>query len=157
MSFSENTEKLVKELIDVEYKNACECYGEKYNSLHEGYAVLLEEVEEVKEQTKKLRLIKVMWNEIKNDNKNILCKLLDLMEIGVICAIKELAQVGAVIRKLQNTLEMKEGTSFHYRRLTEKAENCERCAEKTSGEMREIWLKHARNLRAEVEKLCKSV
>mgnify|MGYP003397169386 CR=1 FL=1 len=108
MSFSPKTEKLVNDLIQAEYKNACEKFGEKYNSLHEGYAVLLEEVEEVKEQTRKLRLIKVIWNEIKDNNKNKLYKLLDLMEIGVVCAIKELAQVGAVLMKIKNTLEVEE-------------------------------------------------
>lgn len=104
MAFSEQTEKLVDELIQAEYKNACEKFGDKYNSLHEGYAVLLEEVEEVKEQTKNLRLTKFIWNEIKKDHKGLLYKLLELMEKGVICAIKELAQVGAVLKKIKNTV-----------------------------------------------------
>lgn len=46
MSFNAETEKLVNDLIQAEYKNACEQYGEKYHSLHEGYALLKEEVEE---------------------------------------------------------------------------------------------------------------
>ena len=104
MSFSEQTEKLTQDLIQAEYLNACEQFGDKYHSLHEGYAVLKEEVEEVKEQTKNLRLIKFIWDEIKKDNKDILYRLLELMEKGVICAIKELAQVGAVLKKLQNTI-----------------------------------------------------
>lgn len=45
MSFHEQSEKLVNELIQAEYENACENWGDKYNSLHEGYAVLKEEVE----------------------------------------------------------------------------------------------------------------
>jgi hypothetical protein len=108
MSFAAETEKLVEQLIQAEYKNACEKFGDKYHSLHEGYAVLLEEVEEVKEQTKNLRLTKFIWNEIKKDNKDILYKLLELMEKGVICAIKELAQVEAVLMKIKNTLEVEE-------------------------------------------------
>lgn len=109
MSFSAKTEQLVDELIQAEYTNACEKFGEKYNSLHEGYAVLLEEIEEVKEQTRNLRLIKFIWNEVKKDHKDILYKLLELMEKGVICAIKELAQVGAVLQKIKNTVgEVKE-------------------------------------------------
>lgn len=31
MSFSEQTEKLTQELIQAEYKNACENFGEKYH------------------------------------------------------------------------------------------------------------------------------
>lgn len=104
MAFNEQTEKLTQDLIQAEYKNACEKWGDKYNSLYEGYAILKEEVEEVKEQTKNLRLIKFMWDEIKKDNKDILYRLLELMEKGVICAIKELAQVGAVLMKIKNTL-----------------------------------------------------
>lgn len=156
MSFSENTEKLVKELIDVEYKNACECYGEKYNSLHEGYAVLLEELEEAENDIKMLHnQINWIWRAIKENSLDHSKEVSGGMLKKTNYAIKELAQVGAVIRKLQNTLEMK--GRLKSEKLIEKAENCERCAEKTSGEMREIWLKHARNLRAEVEKLCKSV
>ena len=48
MSFSPKTENLTQELINTEYLNAVVNHGAKYNSLHEGYAVLLEEVEEVK-------------------------------------------------------------------------------------------------------------
>lgn len=106
MSFSEQTEKLTQDLIQAEYLNACEQFGDKYHSLHEGYAVLKEEVEEVKEQTKNLRLIKFIWDEIKKDNKDLLYRLLELMEKGVICAIKELAQVGAVLMKIKNTLKV---------------------------------------------------
>lgn len=40
MSFSPETEKLVNELIQAEYKNACEKFGDKFYSLHEGYAIL---------------------------------------------------------------------------------------------------------------------
>lgn len=104
MAFSEKTDELVEQLIQAEYGNACEKFGEKYNSLHEGYAILKEEIEEVKEQTRKLRLIKVIWNEIKDNKKIKLYKLLDLMEIGVICAIKELAQVYAVLMKIEKTV-----------------------------------------------------
>jgi hypothetical protein len=37
MSFSPETEKLVNELIQAEYKNACDNFGDKYHSLHEWY------------------------------------------------------------------------------------------------------------------------
>ena len=105
MSFAPETEKLVNELIQAEYKNACENWGEKYHSLHEGYAILKEEIEEVEEQTRNLRLIKFIWNEIKEDRKCNLYRLLEFMEKGVICAIKELAQVGAVLQKIKNTVD----------------------------------------------------
>ena len=60
MSFSAETDKLVKDLIQAEYKNACENWGSNYNSLHEGYALLLEEIEEAEQFLKD--------SEVKNEN-----------------------------------------------------------------------------------------
>ena len=66
MSFGENTEKLVKVLIDEEYKNACSKYGFKYHSLHEAYAVLLEEMEEAEEGHSANKLfLNTLWDNIK--------------------------------------------------------------------------------------------
>lgn len=47
MSFAKDTENIVELAIKKEYENACKLFGDKYNSLHEGYAILLEKVEEV--------------------------------------------------------------------------------------------------------------
>lgn len=106
MSFAQKTEKLVQELIQAEYKNACEKFGETYHSLHEGYAVLLEEVEEV-EQEKKLLDINIasIWYRIKQNelNEDDIKQALNHM----MYTMQELAQVGAVFIKMQNTLEKK--------------------------------------------------
>lgn len=108
--FAEETEKLVNELIQAEYKNACEQFGDKYNSLHEGYAVLLEEVEEVEVEFEFIEsTLKGIWKEtktfsLKNYSEKILlgyCK--NEMEY-VKRTMKELAQVGAVLQKIKNTL-----------------------------------------------------
>ena len=45
--FATETENLVEQLIQAEYKNACENYGEKYHSKKEACDVLDEEVREV--------------------------------------------------------------------------------------------------------------
>lgn len=105
MSFAQETEKLVEQLIQAEYKNACDIWGDKYNSLHEGYAVLLEEVEEVKEGYADIdTYLEELWKGIRGwelcDKKLCLHKLLaDTQQ-----AIKELAQVGAVLMKIKNTI-----------------------------------------------------
>lgn len=109
MSFAPETKNIVDRLIQAEYKNACEQFGDKYNSLHEGYAVLLEEVEEVKEGYADIdTYLEELWKGIRGwelcDKKLCLHKLLaDTQQ-----AIKELAQVGAVLMKIQNTLEVEE-------------------------------------------------
>lgn len=106
MAFSEKTADLINQLVSAEYHNACEHFGDKYNSLHEGFAVLLEEIEEVKEQHKKLRLIKTVWNEIKNNvsEETIDCTL-TLMHASIELEIAELAQCAAVVEKMINTIK----------------------------------------------------
>lgn len=102
--FAPETENLVEHLIQAKYKNACENLGEKYNSLHEGYAVLLEEVDEVKFHiTDLFGDMDGFWSGVKENNK-LYCK----DGVGYLLkhttnAIKELAQVGAVLMKIKNT------------------------------------------------------
>ncbi len=108
MSFSEKSEKLVDNIIQAEYKNACDKFGEKYHSLHEGYAVLLEEVEEVRDEYNSLLSnYHYLWENIKDDDKDIFSTIAK-MQNDVIRQMKELAQVGAVLMKIQNTLGEKE-------------------------------------------------
>lgn len=110
MSFAPETERLVHELIQAEYKNACEKFGEKYHSLHEGYAVLLEEVEEVKQQFEMLYNtgVPILWESTKTDDFD--CAKLQLNAIlhNTHSIMQELAQVGAVLMKIEKTLEMEE-------------------------------------------------
>lgn len=105
MSFSEQTEKLVNQLINAEYKNACEKFGEKYHSLHEGYAVLKEELEEVRDEYNSLLSnYHYLWEKLKDNDKDILSTIAE-MQIDVIRQMQELAQVGAVLYKIRNTID----------------------------------------------------
>lgn len=105
MSFSEQTEKLVTDLIQAEYKNACDNFGEKFNSLHEGYAVLLEEVEEVIPEIKFLeKWLDNFWHSIKVNNISYDLECVEEMLECVKNAMKEIAQVGAVLQKIKNTI-----------------------------------------------------
>lgn len=104
MSFSPETEKLVNELIQAEYKNACEKFGKKYHSLHEGYAVLLEEVEEAENELNRLKSkYQTLWKGVKKPNSIDFDFLLSGALTNIIDQIKELAQVGAVLMKIKNT------------------------------------------------------
>ena len=109
MAFNEQTERLTQDLIQAEYKNACKNYGEKFNSLHEGYAVLLEEVEEANEDMTRIKYsLEDFWKWIKQDTK-INPKDIDIViEEYLKYCISELAQVGAVLMKIKNTLEVEE-------------------------------------------------
>ena len=73
MSFSPESEKLIEQLIQAEYLNAVVNFGEKYHSLHEGYAVLLEEVEETEKELQFLKgYQKLLWSKIKNEKFNLI-------------------------------------------------------------------------------------
>ena len=118
MSFSAKTENLVNELIQAEYKNACDNFGEKYHSLHEGYAVLLEEVEEVEPNISSLKEnVSMLWKYIKkNDWEVVTLKSIENSLYYMNNAIKELAQVGAVLMKIKNTLEKSDDTNVSIKR-----------------------------------------
>jgi hypothetical protein len=105
MSFSDRTEKLTEHLIQAEYKNACEKFGEKYNSLHEGYAVLLEEMEEVNSEIADLDTwLKTFWRSVRGGDYYKPIECVEEIKICVENSMKELAQVGAVLMKIENTI-----------------------------------------------------
>lgn len=106
MSFSDKTEKIVIDLINEEYSNAIKNHGDGYHSSHEGYAILKEEIEEVDIEIEDLkRWLDDFWESVKNNNYyNEPKRCVEELEVCVENAIKELAQVGAVLKKLKNTL-----------------------------------------------------
>jgi hypothetical protein len=114
MSFAKETENIVNQLIQAEYENACEQakkefndnYIDRYHSLYEGYAILKEEVEEVKEQIECLdNDFYRYWTYIKANNPQLIKVYADNLKISAEETIKELAQVGAVLQKIRNTID----------------------------------------------------
>lgn len=103
MSFAAETQNIVDQLIQAEYKYACENWGDKYNSLHEAYAVLKEEIEEVQNDFNFINnYFNSLWGSIKQDyaiDHTLIC-----LEDYTKHAMKELAQCGAVLQKIQNTI-----------------------------------------------------
>lgn len=100
--FAIETEKLVEQLIQAEYKNACDIWGEKYHSKKEACDVLNEEVYEVVNEITELNsrnfdFVKYTYGNKLPDN------WIEETEKYVKNAIKELAQVGAVVRKIRTT------------------------------------------------------
>ena len=105
MSFAEVTKNIITLSLQAEYNNACKQFGYKYNSLHEGYAVLLEEVEEVKtEITQLLNSFDVFWLWVKRNKQGHKYLCVEDMYKATENAMAELAQVGAVLMKIKNTI-----------------------------------------------------
>lgn len=108
MAFSKKSEKLVNNLIQAEYENACENYGDKFNSVHEAYAVLLEEIEEAKDEIKALEYsLSVIWQGVKENNNCQIESYLQDAKYSSVEIIKEFSQVVAVANKFENTLQEK--------------------------------------------------
>ena len=105
--FNKHTEARVETLICGELRTAKEQYGETFNSLHEAYAVALEELEEASEKVDMVKYrYEDVWNSIKwNEEKKGIVKSLNGTRNYAVEAIKELAQFAAMIDKTLETLE----------------------------------------------------
>lgn len=112
--FNKHTETRVETLICGELRTAKEQHGESFNSLHEAYAVALEELGEASEKVDMAKYYyEYVWNRIKSDEeKKIIVESLNGTRNYAVEAIKELAQFAAMIDKTLETLEKEkeEGT-----------------------------------------------
>lgn len=106
MSFSEQTEKLTQDLIQAEYLNACDLWGEKYSCKEEVCDVLDEEVREVEHEFRSLQYRNFDFIKYAYDNEKLPNNWIEETERYIKNAIKELAQVGAVLMKIKNTLKV---------------------------------------------------
>lgn len=102
--FNKHTETRVETLICGELRTAKEQHGEKFNSLHEAYAVALEELEEASVDFENVKTaFSYFWEDI-TANDDPTNDLIDAKHYAVE-AIKELAQFAAMIDKTLETLE----------------------------------------------------
>lgn len=85
-----------------ELANIRKVYGKQYNSLHEGYAVLLEEVEETQSELERVKEeLSELWLCIKqNDNKGA-AEALRRVNTHAYFLLQEAAQVNAVAQKFR--------------------------------------------------------
>lgn len=99
--FTKMTEQKINEAVSLELNNACKTYGSKYHSLHEGYAVLLEEVEETKQELEYvLNNLSELWNDTKvNDELSVKADA-RFIAFGAVQLAMEAVQVAAVARKI---------------------------------------------------------
>lgn len=104
--------ELVQESIKLELENIKKNWGDTYNSTHEGYAVLLEEFEEVEQEVEYLQTdLRILWEKIKNNFESIentdnaaelMCIVMNAKHLA-----EESIQVAAVAEKFIQTIDLK--------------------------------------------------
>lgn len=110
MSFHNKSKDLLYLAIEKEYENACQEYGKSYHSLHEGWAILREEMEKVLIPIQDLKgaFENNLWRAVKANNPPMVTDVIEDIECSTILAMMELAQVYACCMKLQKTVEGEE-------------------------------------------------
>lgn len=96
--FAEKSDKLVKKLIQAEFQNAVDHYGQTYSDLNEAEKILIEEINEADTEIEELDL---RFSDTDWIDGNGLSIDLNKMQKRAINGIKELAQVCAVINKIR--------------------------------------------------------
>lgn len=108
--FSEVSEECVKQAIHAETEDAVVKWGKTYSSLHEGYAVLKEEVEETNAEKEGLtECLELFWkNVVKapeyHRNEKITQVHIEHIKEHALSLALEAVQVAAVCNKILNGL-----------------------------------------------------
>lgn len=78
-----------------------------FNSTHEGYAVLLEEIEEQQEESRLIECYsKILWDEVKrNANKFDIAETLEVIKERATLSASEAIQVAAMAQKFINSFK----------------------------------------------------
>lgn len=92
----------LSQAVECEEKNIKEMYGEQYNTLHEGYAVLLEEVEETADELERVKEeLSELWLCIRQNDNNGAAGALRRINTHAYSMLQETAQVNAVCKKFR--------------------------------------------------------
>lgn len=93
-------EKPIDDAISMELEEACKVHGERFNSLHEAYAVIKEELEEAEEELQRCkRKLEDVWSDVrKNNTEDALYDLLSI-EAAAKNTATECCQVAAMAEK----------------------------------------------------------
>jgi hypothetical protein len=105
MSFHEQTESTINRACVYELAQAVLEHGDKFNSMHEAWAVLKEEVEEAWEEVNYIEnnLLDFVWEKV---TKGFVPEetINEIQEVAI-RGMKELAQVWAVCEKMNEKVE----------------------------------------------------
>lgn len=93
------------DLVSKEHQKAVEENGKIFNSRHEGFAVLLEEFDELSDEYYALKKqIFELRKALRNDGDNLMSNMEDMASTGIFLMC-EAAQVMAMVKKFQDSIE----------------------------------------------------
>jgi hypothetical protein len=97
----EELKKRVEELVKEELERANNENKPVFSSLHEGYAVMLEEFQECEQELDQIRRhLNFLWHYVKQDNEVTVLELAELINKKTILAACEAVQTAAMAVKL---------------------------------------------------------
>ena len=87
---------------DCELVNIRKVHGKQYNSLHEGYAVLLEEVEEAESELERIKEeMADLWQNVKQNDNAAVTDALRRISTHAYFMLQETTQIVAVANKFR--------------------------------------------------------
>lgn len=99
--FAKQTQQLIEDAVNSEWLNACNTYGNTYHSLHEAYAVLKEEMEEVSGYFESAKLeLEDLWQDTKLDAETDAKSDARSIAFDAVQLALEAVQVAAVCKKI---------------------------------------------------------
>ena len=99
--FAKETEQKINEAVILELDHCFSVYGTSYNSLHEGYAVCLEEVEEAEQEFDYIKNhLAILWDNVKVDDVTTVKANARAIAFDAVQLAKEACQIAAVARKI---------------------------------------------------------
>ena len=97
----DNADTLLKKAIYAEVENIKNTHGKNYNSIHEGYAVLKEEIEEASEEMERIKtLLSEIWQNCRNDDVTESLGNAKKMNLYALYLMQEACQIAAVAEKI---------------------------------------------------------
>lgn len=101
-----NTKELILRAVKNEHGNACKEYGDTYNSAHEGWAVVKEELDEVIYEIEAAKTeIMLFWDSVRHNSYGVMRDSVKRLSEHATMAMTELAQVATCCMKMEQTID----------------------------------------------------
>lgn len=95
----------IDETVKNEFRRAIKDHGTSFHSYHEGYAVLLEEFQEARDELRAVHAcVGAVWKDVKSDGLD--ASRIDDVKRHAVRAAAELVQVAAMAEKMKYTKEL---------------------------------------------------